>query len=163
MLMKYSPNSSSIAMMISTWSKLSSPRSFVKWEHVSSYEAEFTPALETRQTPISDCSDGLLSSTDQVDNSSLFLSYIACNNKKKTDQKQTNKKSQVLSWPSQGLSCRRAWGRTWRGLWCSLGWAAAGHHTVWTTIPPRGPEEGVKGQRISQSGMSAKLVSNASI
>lgn len=71
-------------MMISTWSKLSSPRSFVKWEDVCSYEAEFTLALESRQPPILDWSDGLLSSTDQADNS---VSYSVLH----LMQKQTNK------------------------------------------------------------------------
>lgn len=79
--MKNSPNSSSIAMMISTWSKLSSPRSFVKCEDVFSYKAKFTPPLESRQPPILDCSDDLLSSTAQVDNSVFLLSFIANKNK----------------------------------------------------------------------------------
>lgn len=35
---KYKPNSSSIAMMISTWSKLSNPKSFMKWDVAWSYK-----------------------------------------------------------------------------------------------------------------------------
>lgn len=37
---RHSPNSSSMAIMISTWSKLSRPRSFMKWDDVCSCGAE---------------------------------------------------------------------------------------------------------------------------
>lgn len=46
--------------------------------------------------------------------------------------------------PSRGWSCRRASGRTGRGLWWFLGWGGAGPRTVCTTRPLRGPEENEK-------------------
>lgn len=106
--------------MISTWSKLSRPRSFMKWEDVSSCVREKW----------------------EIKNDERHLGQnpppTAWGEKKKKEQ---------LTWgsPSQGWSCRRAWGRTWRGRRCSLRWGGAGPHTVGTARPLRAPGRGGDG------------------
>lgn len=111
----YKPNSSSMAMMISTWSKLSSPKSFMKWDVTWSCTEIMKTTFKSSSNTEFNVKPKLvwmISITYVVDLLKLTV-YL----------------------PSRGWSCHKASGRRAHGHGQTLGLMEASHRTASTERP----------------------------